>query len=163
MVNKGPFMEYLRGHLSHDGGTTVDTLRILTPSSKTEKLAMLIHQITLIVQQPAFNAGSWQFCDAVITDESHEGDDIVPWMEDSSVLHRVRQWAQEGIIAGTWTRWREGEETIEFDPPVLYPKAAIYLEMEVSDPQAAGKYSSCMIGYTLEKVSDEAFIAALVE
>lgn len=156
-------MEFLREDITHDGGTLVDTVAIVTPASRTEKMAMLIHLIEIIVQQPAWSAGTWQYCEAALSSESHEGLTTLPGIEDPDILHKVKEWAQEGIVANTFTRFREGDFIIYFDPPVLYPKAYLYLEMEVADLQASGKYGLVRVGYTLEKVPDADFIAALVD
>ena len=59
------------------------------------------------------------------------------------------------MIERGFPRWK-------FDPPVLYPRAKMYVGL-----RTAGFTNVCSgfvkIGYTLEKVSKEDFIAALVE
>ena len=53
-------------------------------------------------------------------------------------------------------------DTIYFDPPILYAKNKIYMGMN-SAGQGAVKTAYAALGYTLEKVDKDDFIAALVE
>ncbi|GAH36712.1 unnamed protein product, partial [marine sediment metagenome] len=55
-----------------------------------------------------------------------------------------------------------GAERSFFDPPLLYPKAFIYLGIS-STGFTSALAAHFRIGYTLEKVSREDFISALVE
>ncbi|MBA7703723.1 hypothetical protein ES703_112516 [subsurface metagenome] len=55
-----------------------------------------------------------------------------------------------------------GERTNKFDPPILYPKALLYLGMNTIGATST-RFATVRIGYTLEKVSREDFISALVE
>jgi len=50
----------------------------------------------------------------------------------------------------------------KFDPPILYPKAHIYCSLNTNG-MATAFAGHFRLGYTLEKVSREDFISALVE
>ncbi|GAI04469.1 unnamed protein product, partial [marine sediment metagenome] len=55
-----------------------------------------------------------------------------------------------------------GAQKQTFDPPILYPKANLYVALSTAG-FASITNASFRIGYTLEKVSREDFISALVE
>ncbi|MBA7550438.1 hypothetical protein ES705_43735 [subsurface metagenome] len=55
-----------------------------------------------------------------------------------------------------------GTQKQTFDPPILYPKASLYVGFNTVGFTTVKKLA-VRIGYTLEKVSREDFISALVE
>jgi hypothetical protein len=160
IVAKGPFMEYLQTTVA--SSLAVATEGLPTPVSKTEELAMLIHQIMIDPADPTFSAGVVTTISACVTDESHEGDGLTPPLGDRSVLYKIDRRANEGIVAGAFSRIQSGPMIAYFDPPILYAKSTIYCEAEHS-ANAGGGDCEFKIGYTLEKVSRDDFIAALVE
>lgn len=156
-------MEFLETELVHSGSAVVETERMLTPVSKTEKLAMLIHMIEMQVEDPLFSLASSEWANAVISKTSHEGDVDLPSYGDPDIMLFYKRWAREGLVLGPFSKKDSGHDIVYFDPPVLYAKTEIFLEFELSTNQTAGLVSACRIGYTLESVSQEDFIDALVE
>ncbi len=155
---KGPFMEYLRQTVVQTGADTFTEREIATPSNKTEAMAMLIHSIE-------FSASKW-----VNTDPTNL--DTVQLVVAKNSLTGPKDIADPNCMASYQTKTMlgaifnalstSGTPQIKFDPPLLYPKAHLYLSVYTSG-FAAIVSGHFRIGYTLEKVSREDFISALVE
>lgn len=154
-------MEYIRGSVNGTG-VAVNTEEIVTPVSKTEKLAMLIHEINMELNMVEFLAGVQTYNALVVSRRSHEGDANIPEWNDQDVLHYARSQAVEGIIVGSFSREQHGTLNKKFDPPLLYTKSLIYIEAGQGQAGQTSQAMTCAIGYTLEEVSREAFIDALV-
>jgi len=159
---KGPFMEFL--------GATVLSLatdhcvfkEIHTPNSKTEKLAMLIHTIQCDSGDAEFSAGQVSSINNALAKRNFAAESEANWrLDDPDVLFRHDSVAHEGIVAGAFSRSLKGHPIVYYDPPILYAKDSIYCL--ISAINTAAKTSTWKIGYTLEKVSDADYIAALVE
>jgi len=155
---KGPFMEFLRASVVLTAADAYTETQIPTPTSKTENLAMLIHSIEL---DPA----------AVV--------DATPTNADESKVHLSKRtqtiWKNIGdpdILAHFKAKTHlaaifhhlaiSGSMKHTFDPPILYPHANLFLGMDTVGWTSVTS-AVCRIGYTLEKVSREDFISALVE
>ena len=156
---KGPFMEFLRAYLDMSAANAYTEMQIPTPSSKTETMAMLIHSIELVLgslTDPTTPADGDQM-QAHLADSSQtqirkiDNSDVLTHIRSTLVLNAVVNAIE---IAGT--------EFMTFDPPILYPKANLYLAAFSTGFTSPGNVS-LRIGYTLEKVSREDFISALVE
>lgn len=163
MVHKGPFMEFLRGRVSHSGGTNVESARIAVPSSKTEELACLIHQIEIKMDEPTYVLAAHEWIKAGISKQDYDGDANMPNYENTDMIWIVENTATEGIVVGPFGRNEQNTYIKYFDPPLLYAKADIWLLHELDAGQPAAKIAQTIIGYTLEKVSREAFIEALID
>lgn len=161
-VNRGPFMEYLRARHTSTGVTVVTTA-VETPISKTEELAMLIHEINLYCAEPNFTLATRNNQYLVVSKRSHEGDAALQGYGNQDCLHFRTLIAAEGIAAGTQRAEQQGEVQKRFDPPLLYSKSQIYIESLQSAAGMQDAQVECSIGYTLEKVSRDDFIDALVE
>lgn len=162
IVNKGPFIEQLRGKVSSVSNTVLST-ELKTPVSKTTKIAMLIHWIRFKMTEPTFSAGAITTLNNCLSKRSHVGDADIPQPDDPDVLYRVDRWAQEGILAATFGRGQTNPMLVEFDPPLLYARDEIFFEAVRSAAVAGGGDMFVNIGYTLEEVSQQAYIDALVE
>ncbi len=149
---KGPFMEFLKSDLRETAPNTFTERAIDCPVSRTETMAMLIHQIELFAQ----------VCDAVAGETlvkvgSIQGETGFK-MADQGVLAKY-----EVFNLDTPTQSQPYEHYIKyFDPPVLYAKAHIYHAIK-GNGNTEIRFSECVIGYTVEKVSQTDFISALVE
>ncbi|MBA7550116.1 hypothetical protein ES705_42622 [subsurface metagenome] len=155
---KGPFMEFLRGYLAQTAANAYEELQIPTPASKTENLAMLIHSIEL---QPdrlldTVPANS----DLVMCHLSRKSDTTVRKLSEPDILASFRAYTSLNAVFNALVL--HGAELTKFDPPLLYPKANLYLGLNTVGFTAVTNMV-VRIGYTLEKVSREDFISALVE
>jgi hypothetical protein len=147
-------MEFMRIETdSAAGPTEVLSQGFDTPTSKTEKMAMLIHQIHLFC--PVAKTAEGEVKVAVSDHELTLSSDVD--LGEPGVITKM-----ECFVLSTPTEVQSLEHRIQyFSPPILYAKRQIWLTVAVAG--ATGKRASATIGYTLEKVSQEDFISALVE
>jgi len=155
---KGPFMEFLRGKVAQTVVNTYAELQIPTPTSKTENMAMLIHSIEL---EPALMAQSLPTTgDSVHVHLSSKSRTASGEMDEPDVLAARSSFTiLNAVFHAVLVK---GLEKNTFDPPILYPKANLYAGINTTT-FAAITNLKFRIGYTLEKVSREDFISALVE
>ena len=151
---KGPFMEFMRLETERaDGPNEVLSQGFDTPASKTEKMAVLIHQIHLFCPIAKTAEGE---CKAAVSDRQLELTSDVD-VGEPNVITKM-----ECFNLTTPTEWHAEEHQFTYyNPPILYARRKIWLTIAVAG--ATNKKASAIIGYTLEKVSQEDFIAALVE
>ena len=155
---KGPFMEFLRAKAVQSTANTYAEIMIPTPTSKTESMAMLIHSIELEptnVLDTTVNNGDLA---SMHLSKTHKTSTL--GLEDPDILARYR--AKVSLNAVFNTVVFQGERKHVFDPPILYPHTNLFLGFYTLGFTAAS-YGIGRIGYTLEKVSREDFIAALVD
>lgn len=151
-------MEFLRSKATQTAINTYIEEQIPTPTSKTENMAMLIHSVELIplslVDTTPTNA------DSVSVHLARKSSTFTLTLSNPDLIAYFNAvTALNAIFNGVSIR---GQQKTTFDPPLLYPKANLYLGMNTVG-MATVKYAECKIGYTLEKVSREDFISALVE
>lgn len=156
MSSKGPFMEWMRLRAATITNDTYREQEWETPTSKTEKMAMLIHKIQFHIDDITGMANDDEI-DVDLHDRA--GQVEVLNYDDSGLIEKMNYFlklttsgAEEvGMI-------RE----INYSPPILYAKKKMYSGINSA---GMGALTGCdvRIGYTLEKVSQENFIAALVE
>ena len=155
---KGPFMEYLRADILMKAANSFTQVTIPTPTSKTETMALLIHSVEFeasraIDTTPADN-------DAVMMQIADASQIDAIYLSDKDCLARYSTIYSLGAVT-TVLHEKQAPKTT-FDPPLLCAKANVYFGMK-SAGMTAALYGYVRIGYTLEKVSREDFISALVE
>lgn len=155
---KGPFMEYLRATVTQSAPNTYTEIQFPTPASKTETLAMLIHSIEL--HPSALMEIAPTSADSISAHLSEASKTSVRTIIDPDILAYYLAFTILDAVASQLVI--TGEQKATFDPPILYPKAKLYLGINTTG-FVAEKNVICKIGYTLEKVSREDFISALVE
>ncbi|MBA7546349.1 hypothetical protein ES705_38739 [subsurface metagenome] len=155
---KGPFMEFLRADVKQTVVDTYKEVQIPTPTSKTENMAMLIHEIYL--EPNRLVDGTPTDTDTMELHLAGKTKATVTKVSDPDILAYLFAMTSKGTI---WN-WLEtlGAQMWKFDPPILYPKANLFLAINTGGFTATMS-AVCRIGYTLEKVSREDFISALVE
>ncbi|MBA7703445.1 hypothetical protein ES703_112231 [subsurface metagenome] len=156
---KGPFMEFLRAAVIMSGVDAYTEVTIPTPTSKTENLAMLIHSI-YIAPNRMVDAAAPTTGDTIEVMLANKTGTAMKALSDPDVLaYFFSVTALAAVFNAIETM---GALMWKFDPPILYPRANLYLGVDSSGFTAA-MGAVCRIGYTLEKVSREDFISALVE
>ncbi len=155
---KGPFMEYLRANVLQSAVDTFTEKEIRCPTSKTENMAMLIHEIEIhplmLIDATPTNA------DVIHGQVTKKSKDALTLLYDPDLLSLFSTYTalnavfNQLLYRGTMTR--------KFDPPILYPRASMFLGVHTAGMTATVRIA-VRIGYTLEKVSREDFISALVE
>jgi len=151
-------MEYLRANVLQTAINVFTEKEIRCPTSKTENMAMLIHEIEIhpliLIDAAPANA------DIVHGQVTKKSKDAIALLYDPDVLSIFSTYTalnavfNQLLYRGTMTR--------KFDPPILYPRASMFLGVHTAG-MAATVRIAVRIGYTLEKVSREDFISALVE
>jgi len=162
-MTKGPFMEFLRNRVKQVSVNVHAEEEIPTPCSTTENMAMLIHWVFFHTDDPQSDEGSYGAITTYLARHSQSGGIA---MQDPDCIAAYQQTIAIGRYEGTlseYYEYYEDPQVLVFDPPVLYAKSVIYHGIgTVQQPGAALKTSDVAIGYTLEKVSKDDFIAALV-
>ncbi|MBA7550262.1 hypothetical protein ES705_42772 [subsurface metagenome] len=152
-------MEFLRARVNMSAPNIYTELQMPTPTSKTELMAMLIHSI-YIEPNRLVDATTPTTGDTVEIHLAECSKTACRKVYDPDIL------AYFFSVTGLNAVWNNIEITgalmWKFDPPILYPKANLYLAMSTIGMTAIGG-AVTRIGYTLEKVSREDFISALVE
>ena len=156
-VNHGPFMEFMRLKVVMSAADTYDEQDFQTPASKTENLAMLIHQITVSTSTwTGAVEGDNMIMHIASTSETDTLNPDDPHLVGGAVFGKEIKLATNGMYIDRI------HDTIYFDPPILYAKNKIYIGMNTVG-QGAVKTGYAALGYTLEKVDKDSYIAALVE
>ncbi|MBA7550846.1 hypothetical protein ES705_43372 [subsurface metagenome] len=155
---KGPFMEYLRATAIQASPNAFGETQMPTPTSKTENMAMLIHSIEMMLLRYVDTTPT--DTDTVSCHVSSQSQTSIRKIDEPETLASFL--AVTHINAVYHDTEKHGQLNLKFDPPILYPKANLYLAIS-SSGHTTGQYVKCRIGYTLEKVSREDFISALVE
>ncbi|MBA7707873.1 hypothetical protein ES703_116757 [subsurface metagenome] len=151
-------MEYLRGSVIMAAANAYTEVVLQTPTSKTENMAMLIHEIDLRPSKlVAITPASTDTMSVQCTKASKTG---FTKISDPDVLARYLTYTHLDAVFNYLAE--HGSQLTKFDPPLLYPKSQIYIAV-VSSGFDATVDLHARIGYTLEKVSREDFISALVE
>jgi len=155
---KGPYMEYLRAKALQTTMNQYIETQIPTPTSKTENLAMLIHSIELVPSMILAIAPANS--DIMQVHLSKRSQTAVKTILDPDTLafYHITT-TLNAVFNGYAIR---GAEKHTFDPPILYPHANLFVGIDCTG-FASTRFVECRIGYTLEKVSREDFISALVE
>ncbi|MBA7551841.1 hypothetical protein ES705_44391 [subsurface metagenome] len=153
------FMEFIRGRVIEAGIDTYTEDAMPVPTSRTEELAMLIHKVMVNVATPTMQAASVTLSSWHVADRSYVS------TRDRSYPGILAYGSREAndLPAGLFSYPGDRPQFVyDFDPPILYAKALIYLGF-ASEGEAAPQWCKVAIGYTLERVSKDAFIAALIE
>lgn len=163
MVNKGPFIEWIKNSVKETTINTYAEEAIPTPVSKTEELAMLIHMIEWHTDDPQCTEGDYA---SVLTGLYSQSQSGAVGLQYPDTIDAYQQSIMLGRYQGTLSEYFEyykDPQVKHFDPPILYAKSFIYHGVQgVQQPAGALKTSVLRIGYTLEKVTKDAFIDALV-
>lgn len=163
-----PFMEF-RGIYVESAAGLWTTGEMGVPTSKTEKMALLMHVVWLLVNAPDPVDAKIRETDVqLLKEDSNAAVDIQEW---NYLAGQNRAW-DAGRAEGTlseYSRSQDQQMVIQyFSPPVLIARDSLWVgtrgkENGVEANYAAVVTSAVRIGYTLEKVPTAEFIAALVE
>ena len=155
---KGPFIEFLRASIAQTAANAYIETQLATPASKTESMAMLIHSV------------EFEFTDLVDTAPANA--DIISAHLSKTSKATIRTIVDPDIIAlylaktslnAVFNAIMEiGTQKQYFDPPILYPKSEMFFGFGTTGFTSV-EGAQVRIGYTIEKVSREDFIDALVE
>jgi len=152
-------MEFIDQYLRMAVINTREELEFSVPTSRTELMAMLIHDVWFNI--PACDRRTNIAVRSAISLNRKRGANMIPRL-DSDVIasHWESVWVHPSdtciyVTYGWFPHWH-------FDPPVLVARDTLFLALYSENFMEEGQYSNLRIGYTLERVSQDAFIAALV-
>lgn len=150
------YMEFLNCQIYNpiDEGFTI--VESQCPTSTIESMAMLIHMISFRLYMPPPSAGVVsahvaELVNRLINDTIDE--------YDSGLIARCRALVEQTGAGVAF--WFEAPTEHYFNPPILYAKSSLFFCAKGTNTERTIK-AECRIGYTLEKVTKDAFIAALV-
>ncbi len=145
------YMEFLHAKLTQSVANASMLGTITMPVSGNENLACLIHQIKMAVE-PEIVAAVQMVMKALVRDRATGNHNNIA---DEGVLACFCGFIQPTLyIPMCDFAWY-------FDPPILYAKSVLHLFFTTSNFVGATN-GNFQIGYTIDKVSKDAFIAALV-
>ncbi|MBA7551082.1 hypothetical protein ES705_43616 [subsurface metagenome] len=155
---KGPFMEFLRAEVLMETPDVYAEVQIPTPTSKTENMAMLIHSIEL--EPSTFADPAPVTLDTLHVQLTKRSKTELVYLDDPDLLaHFAAFTILNAVFHAVLTT---GHQKTDFNPPILCPKANLYFGIDTNGFTSI-MGARCRISYTLEKVSREDFISALVE
>ena len=162
-VNPGPFLEVYKMYTKETTENTYVEDAYPMPVSENENLAMLIHKIMMRPGEPDLIASTKTENDVQLTSQSNPAP--VAWHDESVIMRRDVSYNFLGVITTAPVEWETSPMPhIEYyDPPLLYARRNMYLGV-LGKNNGVGVVMNCYVYvyYTVEKVSKEAFIAALV-
>lgn len=161
------FLEFIRALVNYaaapDDWAEVE---VRLPVSENENLACLIHQVEMQVGSLAGGlAGGTAVHSAHLALRSAPPGTVWDIWNVGVIcahLYAIYSNVADDVKVRFGTKSDNQLATFYFDPPVLIAQNLIYLAAGNFDISTAASYGACRIGYTLEKVTREAFIAALV-
>ena len=159
------FLEFINGVLTESAANTFTELEIATPASRTALSAMLIWLIEFDMTTPDIEDAQTNVTNIQLTRDTTTG---LNNLEDDDLLARWSISVAAGAIQGSLSEYLVASgldprpRVFKFDPPILYPRSSVWLGIQGTG-NVNVKTGRCRVGYTLEKVSQQAFIAALVD
>ena len=146
-------MEFIRKNVQETATNVYSEAEINLPTSRTERMAMLVHAILFHADVPERQAGvharvTGQLCRSPQTTLLDPADPDCIW-----------QWARhvnEDGVANEQCGW------MQFQPPFLLAAEHVYLGVVQTNGLADLRWAGVTLGYTLSRITTEEFIAALV-
>lgn len=151
---KEKFLEFIGGFTFPDTNAYGEKA-IPTPVGRSDKLAMLIHYITV----------SHDTLDAAV-----DGDEINMQLNRSTgtVIRKIsdptniESWTEEIMFTTSGQAVKKRTLRRNYDPPILYAKSNIFFASQTSGQTGAVRCDT-KIAYTIQKVDATTFLEALVD
>jgi len=145
------------------GYSTYNEVMIPLPTSGTEIMALLLHEVDFRIAGPEMGVDTQMASNSVYLTKSHRTGPVNNCFADPDLLAMYMEHVTINQVAGAGQLlWHDGIPVWRFSPPILIARDAVYFANRTFMQAAANTVASVRLGYTLEKVSREAFIAALV-
>ena len=163
MPEQGALLEFLRGTVVEPSANTFTEAEISTPASRSEKLAMLVWYIEMDIEVPTIEDAQNNSVQGQLTSTSQTA---MIRLDNPDLIWGNLKRRQAGTVQGSLTEYYSEPvfkpTFVQFAPPFLYAKAEMFLQV-LSTGEPSVHRVSVKVGYTLERVPAELFIAALVE
>lgn len=156
------YMEFIVSEITQGASNTYAEREIPMPVSENENLAVVVHKVDIALSHPGTSDDNYA---EVYTSlhERPESNVVTRGAVGGIAYHRVvlEAGTAEGTLSEYATWFGSLEYTELYLPPVLVARRAIYVGIN-SGGCSVVKQCNCRIGYTIRKISRDAFIAALV-
>ncbi len=163
------YMEFIRGRIfmpEVEPAGVISKKSIALPSSKTETMAVLVHSIDIEMNRclPQYKAGDIPYFVnfSVLLHEPNTDGDCGISMPGVLAYYAVGFDLVETALTVLKNVYEVGQRCWKFDPPVLVAQDFLWICGWKSADIDVGRETRFRLGYTIEKVSREAFIASLV-
>lgn len=155
------FMEFLAAYVCQSVADVSKYIDMPLPVSENENLAVLVHRIEFEVNVPTaiFNAAIG--VDAFLS--KSQTMPTPPYIAKSEIVDSYQRMFRMWTVNDAFMDGGMGiQQAIHlFDPAILIARRTLYLHINSSATTVLND-ATCRLGYTIEKVSKDAFIAALV-
>jgi len=159
------FMEFIVADVTDTAPADIGvaSVPIQMPVSENENLAVLIHKVNFLLNAiltadlAAAASGINRQAGLCTFPPASHADMLIG--VDGCLAMQIIWWTQSanGDMTG-----EEGHGKWNFDPPILVARRQLYLGAQRSAGIGSATNARVQIGYTVEKVSRDAFVAALV-
>ena len=163
MAKDDRFLEFVSAHALQSVADTDLQVAFDIPTSETELLAFLIHRIDWEGNVPVGIAAAAIGIDGYLTTTIATPAGLGTHINWPSLVDCYMRMARYGTTTDDQLESDLGDQhrIHHFDPPILIAQRTLYLTIHTSASTVVNDVA-IRLGYTLEKVSREAFIAALV-
>jgi len=162
---KERFMEFVGAYVIQSVADTDASVAFDVPSSETELMALLVHQIDWEGQVSTPVAAVTIGIDGFLTYSAQIPSSVGGYLTKMDVIDTLQRAVAAGttlddVVAGNYFAALQ-HDIHKFDPPILIARRTLHLHIRSSN-SAVVNAVALRLGYTLEKVTQAAFIAALV-
>lgn len=163
MAKSERFLEFVGAQVTQTVADEDKQITFDVPTSETEQMALLVHRIEWEGNVPVGVVAAAVGIDAYLTTTMATPAGFALHIDFPSLIDQYMRMARYGTTADDRldSDLQDQFRVHNFDPPILIAQRTLYLTLHTS---ASTVINNCAVrlGYTLEKVSQAAFIAALV-
>lgn len=153
-----PTMEFIDQYLIESAPNTATMAVIAVPTSRSELLGMLIHDVWFHI--PAVDRIADSDVRTMLALHKHSFAVAMPrFFEDTIAAFQEEVWI--GSADGVLYHKYQWQKHWHFSPPILIARDTLTFTI-ASEEMVEANYGNVRIGYTLEKVAERVYIAALV-
>jgi len=163
MAKSDRFMEFVGAKVTQDVADEDAQVVFDVPTSETEQLALLVHQIEWEGNVPVGLVDVAIGVDLYLTTTMATPAGMATHLDFPSLIDLYMRMARYGTTADDRldSDLQDQHRVHHFDPPILIAQRTLYLTIHTSASTVIND-GAVRLGYTLEKVTQAAFIAALV-
>ena len=163
MARSERFMEFIGAYVCQAVADTDAQVTFDVPTSETEQMALLVHRIDWEGNVPEGIVATNIGVDAYLTTTMSTPAGLASHFDHPSLIDAYMRVMKYGTTADDLLEsdMQDQHRVHHFDPPILIAQRTLYLLVHSSN-SAVVNDCAVRLGYTLEKVTQAAFIAALV-
>ncbi len=163
MAKSDRFMEFVGAYVKQSVEDEDAQVTFDVPTSETEQMALLVHRIEWEGNVPVGVVAAAIGIDLYLTTTMATPAGLASHIDFPSLIDQYMRMGRYGTTIDDIldSDLQRQFEVHRFDPPILIAQRTLYLTIHTSASTVIND-GAVRIGYTLEKVSQAAFIAALV-